>query len=59
MFYFVKKKYKIFDGIALVELSRDVARASGRQLVNVDKETLVRIARIERQHAVVDVLLQT
>ena len=36
-----------------------MARASGRQLVDVDKETLVRITRVEGEHAVVDVLLQT
>ena len=35
-----------------------MTRASGRQLVDVDKETLVRIARVEGQHAMVDVLLQ-
>ena len=31
---------------------------SGRQFVNVDEETSVRIAGIEGQHAMVDVLLQ-
>ena len=38
---------------------RDVTRTSGWQLVDVDEEAFVRIARVEGQHAVVDVLLET
>lgn len=39
-------------------LDGDVARAGGRQLERVDEETLVRVARVEGEHAVVHVLLQ-
>ena len=35
-----------------------MARTSRWQLVGVDEETAVRIARVERQHAMVDVLLE-
>jgi len=39
-------------------LSWDVARTSRWQLVDVDEETLVRIAWVEGEHAVVDILLK-
>ena len=37
----------------------DVARASGWQLVGVDENALVSVARIEREHAVDGVFLET
>lgn len=43
------------DGLSL---DGDVARASRWKLVGVDEETLVRVAWVEGEHAVVDVLLQ-
>ena len=41
-----------------LDLGRDVAGAGRGQLVGVDEETLVRVARVEGEHAMVDVLLQ-
>ena len=42
-----------------VGLGRDVAGAGRGQFVDVDEQALVGVARVEGQHAVVDVLLQT
>lgn len=38
-------------------MSGDAARAGRRQLVDVDEQALVRVARIEREHPVIHVLL--
>ena len=42
---------------SLVQFGGNVARAGRWQLVDVDEETPLRIARVEGEHAVVDVLL--
>lgn len=41
-----------------LSLDGDVARASRRQLEGIDEDTFVRVAGVEGEHAVVDVLLQ-
>ena len=42
---------------ALLSVNGDAARAGRRQLVDVDEQALVRVARVEREHPVVHVLL--
>jgi len=40
-----------------MRLSGEVARASARELVSVDEEPSVWVARVNREHSVVDILL--
>ena len=42
-----------------MRFSGNVARASRWQLVNIDEDSLVGIARIERKHALINIFLET